>query len=196
MTADAADGEVLSGSRVLLRPFRQDDVPAVLRYASDPEVTRHLPWDAYDDAATAEAFITSTRRGGDRWYARAIELRDSGEVVGGVDLRIVAPAERMGEIGYALARVFWGRGYAREAAELMIDFGFRDVRLEAIQALSAGDNRRSIRTLESLGMVPEPLPVFPTWGIVLRPDHQRWVLTRASWAGPGGGGPDGASGRR
>jgi RimJ/RimL family protein N-acetyltransferase len=188
-------GVALVGSRVLLRPFQLDDVPAVLRYASDAEVTRHLPWEAYDDPATAEAFIASTHRGGDRWYARAIQLRESGEVVGGVDLRVVVPAERVGEIGYALARVFWGRGYAREAAELMIDFGFREARLETIQALCTRDNRRSIRTLETLGMVPDPLPVFPTWGIVLRPDHQRWILTRRSWAGPSGRGPDPAAGR-
>jgi ribosomal-protein-alanine N-acetyltransferase len=180
MTTDAA----LVGPRVLLRPFRLDDVSAVLRYASDPDVTRHLPWEAYSDLATAEAFITSTHRGGDRWYARAIELRATGEVVGGVDLRIVSPEARIGEVGYALARGFWRQGYAGEAAGLMIDFGFRDLGLATIQALCAADNHRSLRTLERLGMVPEPLPRFPTWGFVLRPEHQRWILTRASWEGP------------
>lgn len=176
-------GAALIGPRVALRPFRLEDVPAILRYASDPEVTRHLPWEAYDDPATAEAFVVSTHRGGGLWFARAIELRASGEVVGGVDLRIVTPDGRVGEIGYALARVHWGRGYAREAAELMVDFGFRDVGLDLVQALCAGANQRSILTLEALGMVPEPLPVLPAWKVRIDPDHQRWVLTRAAWNG-------------
>jgi len=179
MTSDAA----LVGPRVLLRPFRPDDVPAVLRWASDPEVTRYLPWDAYADPATAEAFVASTHRGGDRWYARAIELRATGEVVGGVDLRIVAPADRVGEIGYALARAFWRHGYATEAAHLMVDFAFGRVGLDTVQALCAAANHRSIRTLRALGMVPEPVPVFPGWGIVARPEHTRWVLRRAAWEG-------------
>jgi len=57
--------EELVGCRVVLRPFVVDDVPAVLTYASDPEVTRHLQWDAYDDPATAASFIRSTLGGGD-----------------------------------------------------------------------------------------------------------------------------------
>ena len=38
----ALDAESLIGPRVSLRPFSLEDVPAVLAYASDPEVTRHL----------------------------------------------------------------------------------------------------------------------------------------------------------
>lgn len=169
--------EALVGPRVLVRPFRLGDVPAVLRYASDPQVTRHLPWEAYDDPATAETFIVSTLRGGGRWFARAIELRESAEVVGGVDLRLVSPEDRVGEIGYALAREFWGRGYASEAAELMIGFGFETVGLDSVQALCARGNQRSIRTLIGLGMVPEPLP----WGIRVRSEYERWVLSREAW---------------
>ena len=84
--------EELVGCRVVLRPFVVDDVPAVLTYASDPEVTRHLQWDAYDDPATAASFIRSTLGGGDTWFARAIVLRDTATVIGGADLRVVSPA--------------------------------------------------------------------------------------------------------
>src|SRR5205814_10528170 len=73
----------LVGTRVLLRPFRLDDVDAVLAYASDPEVTRYLEWDAYDDPETAAAFIRSTLSAGSTWIARAITLRETGAVIGG-----------------------------------------------------------------------------------------------------------------
>jgi RimJ/RimL family protein N-acetyltransferase len=148
MTGD----ETLTGPRVLLRPFALEDVPSVLVYASDPEVTRHLEWDAYDDPATAAAFVRSTHAGGETWFARAIVLRATGAVIGGADLRVVSPRDRRAEIGYGLARAHWGQGYATEAAGLLIRFGFERLGLVRIQALCAVDNERSLRTLERLGM--------------------------------------------
>jgi ribosomal-protein-alanine N-acetyltransferase len=146
-----AAGE-LHGPRLLLRLFRLDDVPAVLRYASDREVTRHLEWEAYDDPATAEGFIRSTLVGGTTRIARAVVVRDSDELIGGVELRVVSPSARRAELGYGLARAHWGQGYAQEAARLLIDYGFGPLGLERIQALCAVPNERSVRTLERLGM--------------------------------------------
>ena len=166
-------GEELAGPRVLLRAFRLDDIPAVLTYASDPEVTRHLEWDAYDDPATAETFIRSTLAGGTTWYARAVVLRASGAVIGGADLRIVSPRDRRADIGYGLARPFWGHGYATEAAGLLIRFGFERLDLVRIQAVCAVDNERSARTLERLGMRREGRLAQYRW----RPDgpHDQYL---------------------
>ena len=142
----------LTGARVMLRPFRVEDVPAVLAYASDAEVTRHLEWEAYDDPALAAAFIRSTHSGPPTWYAYAVTDRDSGALVGGADLRILAAHDRRGEVGYGLARSYWGKGYAAEAAALLVRFGFEQLRLERVQALCAVENVRSLRTLERVGM--------------------------------------------
>jgi RimJ/RimL family protein N-acetyltransferase len=142
----------LTGTRVVLRAFRIDDVPAVLAYASDTEVTRHLEWEAYDDPAMAAAFIRSTHNGPPTWYAYAVSDRETGALVGGADLRVVSPRDRRGEVGYGLARPYWGRGYAAEAAALLVRFGFARLGLVRIQALCAVDNVRSLRTLERVGM--------------------------------------------
>jgi ribosomal-protein-alanine N-acetyltransferase len=142
----------LRGARVVLRPFRVDDVAAVLAYASDAEVTRHLEWDAYDDPATAAAFIRSTLGGPPLWYAYAVTDRETGALVGGADLRVVSAFDRRGEVGYGLARSHWGKGYAAEAAALLVRFGFERLGLVRVQALCAVDNIRSLRTLERVGM--------------------------------------------
>jgi len=142
----------LRGARVVLRPFRAEDVTAVLAYASDIEVTRHLEWDAYDDPATAAAFIRSTHGGPPAWWAYAVTDRESGALVGGADLRVVSAHDRRGEVGYGLARSHWGKGYAAEAAGLLVRFGFERLGLVRIQALCAVDNVRSLRTLERVGM--------------------------------------------
>lgn len=142
----------LLGPRVRLRAFRSEDVRDVLAYASDPAVTRHLEWDAYDDPALAAAFIRSTHSGPPAWYAYAVTARETGALVGGADLRIVSARDRRGEIGYGLARAHWGNGYATDAAALLVRFGFDQLGLVRVQALCAVDNERSLRTLERIGM--------------------------------------------
>jgi len=182
----SGDAGALIGARVLLRPFRFDDVSAVLAYASDREVTRHLEWDAYDDRPTAEAFIRSTRSGGAVWFARAIVLRETDHVIGGVDLRIVAPRDRRAEIGYGLARAYWGQGYATEAAGLILRFGFEALGLVRIEALCSIDNERSARTLERLGMRREGRLAQYRFKKGSQRDHYLYAMTR--------GGSDGSHG--
>lgn len=173
------EAEALVGPRVLLRPFRLEDVAAVLGYASDPEVTRHLEWEAYDDPATAAAFIRSTQAAGASWIARAIVLRATDAVIGGADLRIVSQHDRRAEIGYGLARAVWGHGYASEAAGLIVRFGFEHLGLMRIQALCSVDNERSVRTLERLGMRREGrLAHYRLKGGAPR-DHWLYAMTRS-----------------
>jgi RimJ/RimL family protein N-acetyltransferase len=172
---------------VLLREFQLDDVPAVLSYASDPEVTRHLEWDAYDDPETAAAFIRSTQAGGTTWFARAIVLRSHDRVIGGADLRIVSPRDRRGEIGYGLAQAWWGHGYATEAAALLLGFGFDGLGLVRIEALCAIDNARSLRTLERLGMRREGRLAQYRWKKGQARDHFLYAVTREEWGAGGVG---------
>ena len=173
----------LVGPRVFLRPFSPADVPAVLAYASDPEVTRHLQWDAYNDPETAASFIRSTLGGGDTWFARAIVLRATDGVIGGADLRVVSPPDRRAELGYGLARAHWGRGYASEAAGLLVRFGFERLGLTRIQAACAVENDRSIRTLERLGMRREGRLAQYRWKAGTARDLYLYAITRADWDG-------------
>jgi RimJ/RimL family protein N-acetyltransferase len=174
----------LTGPRVRLRPFTLDDVPAVLTYASDPEVTRHLQWEAYDDPHTAAAFIRSTANGGDTWFARAIVLRETDAVIGGADLRVVSPPDRRAELGYGLGRAHWGQGYAAEAANLLVRFGFEELGLVRIQALCAVENERSMRLLERLGMRREGRLAQYRWKAGAAQDLFLYALTRATWTNP------------
>ena len=173
--------EELVGPRILLRPFALGDVPAVLAYASDPEVTRHLQWDAYDDPATAASFIRSTLGGGDTWFARAIVLRATDGVIGGADLRVVSPPDRRAELGYGLTRAYWGHGYATEAARLLVRFGFERLGLTRIQAACAVENERSMQTLERLGMQREGRLAQYRWKAGSARDLYLYAITRTDW---------------
>mgnify|MGYP000309463774 CR=1 FL=1 len=56
------------------------------------------------------------------------------------------------EVGYAIARQFWGRGFAAEAAEAFLDYGFQRLDLDKIVAVAHPENTGSRRVMEKLGM--------------------------------------------
>jgi ribosomal-protein-alanine N-acetyltransferase len=145
----------LRGGRVRLRDFIPEDTDDVFRYASDPVVTRYSGWDPHCTPFDSMAYIK--RCLSDDWgpITFAVEHVTEGHVIGVVDIRIISRLWGVGEIGYTLARAYWGRGFNVEAGKLLLQYGFKDMSLRRIQAVCDVDNRRSYRTMEKLGMVRE-----------------------------------------
>ena len=56
------------------------------------------------------------------------------------------------EVGYALFKDFWGKGYAVEASEAFLIYGFEELNLEKIVAVANPDNKNSRRVMEKIGM--------------------------------------------
>lgn len=79
----------------------------------------------------------------------AVELRDSGDVIGGVEMQV---RDDLGVFGYTLARAYWGRGYATEAARLLVDHGFGPLGLKRIEATCSPENLASARVLTKTGL--------------------------------------------
>ena len=110
-------------------------------------------------------------------------LRETDAVIGGADLRVVSPPDRRAELGYGLARAYWGCGYATEAAGLLVRFGFERLGLMRIQAACAVENERSMRTLERLGMRREGRLAQYRWKAGAARDLYLYAITRADWDG-------------
>lgn len=148
-------GTELRSGRLLLRDFRPEDVEDVFFYASDPHVTRYAGWEPHRSPYDSMTYIQ--RCLADDWgpISFAVEHVPEERVIGVVDIRIVSRLWGIGEIGYTLARDYWGQGFNIEAADLLLDYGFRELGLRRIQAVCDTDNRRSYRTMEKLGMVRE-----------------------------------------
>jgi [ribosomal protein S5]-alanine N-acetyltransferase len=80
-----------------------------------------------------------------------IAERASDAVVGTCTLAALSVDHRRAEVGFALRRSAWGRGYAREALEALLAFAFDELRLHRIEADVDPRNGRSLHTLERLG---------------------------------------------
>ncbi|MGC4771550.1 GNAT family N-acetyltransferase [Micromonospora sp. DT44] len=145
----------ITGPRLTLREFREDDLDASMAVVGDPEVTRSLSFDARNRAEQAERLaqdITRAQTAPRPDYYLAI-ANDTDVLVGFI--RIGLARDKSGELGYAIRREDWNKGYATEAATLMLDFGFNTLHLHRIQAACGPDNHASQRLLARLAFTPE-----------------------------------------
>lgn len=139
--------------RLVLRPHRMDDLDDLARFHGDPEVVRYVPWPVRDRAATEETLrvkLTQTELvAHGQWLVLAVEVRETGRVVGEVLLKWAS--DRQGEVGFAFARDAQGQGYAAEAASAMLRLGFDDLGFHRITAVVVEGNEPSVRLLGRLG---------------------------------------------
>jgi ribosomal-protein-alanine N-acetyltransferase len=144
----------LRTARLLLRSFEREDVPAIVRLAGTNEVaatTVNIPHPyAEDDARGFVAKASEDFRAG-RSVSFAISISPGRELCGAVGLHI-AEAHSHAELGYWIGVPFWGRGYATEAANAAVAFGFETLCLHRIYAHHFAGNTASQRVLEKIGM--------------------------------------------
>lgn len=144
------DTGVLTGPRVLLRaPVLDDAEELFARVASDPEVTRYLSWPPHPDVDETRRVITELFNvGHERTFL--IELRETGEAIGLCGWR--QPERHAAELGYCLAREWWGRKIMSEVLGLLLAALRRDPLVYRVWAVCHVDNTRSVRLLQSSGL--------------------------------------------
>jgi len=180
-------GPELRTERLLMRRWRESDREPFAALNADPEVMEHFP--APLTREQSDAFVDRVERhfaehGFSLW---AVEVVSSGSFAGFVGLlvpRFPAHFTPTVEVGWRLARPYWGHGYATEAALAALTFGFQERRLEEIVSFTVPDNLRSRRVMERLGMTGDPAddfehPALPE-GHRLRP-HVLYRLSRDSF---------------
>lgn len=142
----------LETERLVLRQFRNSDLDAWAPICADPEVMRYLGTGvtlSRDDAWRSMAGILG------HWALRgygmfALESKATGELIGRVGF--LEPEGWPGfELGWVLARPFWGQGYAYEAAVAARDYAWGPLGRDRLISLIRPDNKPSIRLAERLG---------------------------------------------
>lgn len=177
----------IESERLILRPWREADRQPFADMSADEGVMEHLlplaPHDAYHTWIDRQ--IENQKKYGMCFWA--VEAKQGGTFVGAVGLLPVTyeahftPAV---EVGWRIARPFWGLGYAPEAAAAAIRFGFESLQLPEIVANAGTANEKSMRVMAKLGMQRDPSddfehPLVPE-GSPLR--HQAlYRLTRSRW---------------
>ena len=144
--------------RLILRPYRHDDLSAVYDIQSRPEVTRYLLFDVRNLDQVRIALEERIQAGqpdydGDRLIlALAVVLPETEALIGDVVLFLQSREHRQGELGYIFHPDYGGQGYATEAARVMLRLGFGHYGLHRIIGRIDARNTPSARVLERLGM--------------------------------------------
>jgi RimJ/RimL family protein N-acetyltransferase len=154
---------MIETARLRLRDWRDEDSEPFHRITSDPRVMEFFP--APLSREESEGLIVRVRahqaQHGFTFFAA--ELRATAEFIGFIGM-VYTPFEAhftpCVEIGWRLGAEFWGQGLATEGAQAALQFGFDDLKLPEIVALTVPANRRSRRVMEKLGMTYNPADDF------------------------------------
>ena len=145
----------LETARLKLRLWRDADRAPFAAMNADPAVMEFFPALQCREASDASIDAWQAQLDSRGWSNWACELAESGEFVGVVGLTVprrVLPCSPCVEVGWRLARPFWGRGLASEAARAALDAGFGRIGLAEIVSFTALANLRSRAVMERIGM--------------------------------------------
>lgn len=145
----------LLSHRLTLRTWQESDRAPFAAMSADQTVMQYLrplPTRASSDAWIDFQIGHQASHGFCMW---AVELRSSGAFIGAAGLLVIGFAAHFTpavEVGWRLARAFWGQGLATEAGSRALAFGFGDLALPEIVAHAGVDNTRSHHVMSRLGM--------------------------------------------
>ncbi len=154
---------MLRTPRLILREWRAADVAPFAALNRDPEVMEHFPalLSPEESAASAErAQAHIARHGFGFWAVEAPGVAPFIGFVGLAQVSFEAPFTPAVEIGWRLARAYWGQGYATEAARAAVADGFGRLDLAEIVAFTVPGNWRSRRVMERLGAIRDQVGDF------------------------------------
>ena len=181
-------GETPTAQRVVLRQWRPDDRAPFAAVNADSVVMEHLPSTlsrSESDAAVERIEAHFAKHGFGLW---AVEIPGVTPFAGFIGLSIPAFEAHFTpcvEVGWRLAREYWGKGYATAGAKAALRFGFERLRLAEIVSFTTLANARSRRVMECIGMSRFPADDFDHPSLSVGHPMRRHVLyrlTQADWA--------------
>ena len=179
----------LETERLLLRPLAATDLKHMQRYSVREDFYRYLPLavpTANSVADYLDSLLASDAIANRDEFQFAVEPKAVGHIVGSIRIRVRDAASAEADVGYGLDSQFGGRGFATEALQAVLRFGFEELGMHRIQATTDTRNERSWRLLERAGFrregrMRDQQCVRGTWQ-----DSYLYALTAHEW-------PDGAS---
>ena len=179
----------LETPRLILRRLEMRDAPDLFDYSRDPQVAKHVLWDAQTSVSEARAYVRYMLR---RYRAGepaswGIEEKETGRVVGTIGYMWYQRDNNACEVGYSLARRRWNRGYMTEALAEVLCFSFEELGVHRVEAQHEVENAASGAVMRKCGMRKEGTLRGRLYNkgryvdvdlyAMLREDYARWART-------------------
>ena len=140
--------------RLILRPWREDDLSDFYEYAKVDGVGQMAGWNPHksmEESRTILGFFIGEKK------TFALELKENGKAIGSIGLEEFEPKDIHGEemqgreVGYVLSKEYWGRGLMPEAVNAVIDYCFQTLHYDYVTCSHFRWNDQSRRVIEKCG---------------------------------------------
>ena len=178
---------MITTKRLLLRQWQPSDFPLFAELCADPDVMQFFP----STLSEAESMALAQRVHGliaERgWGLWAVQVPGVSDFIGFVGLHVpkdYLPFSPCVEIGWRLAKSYWGKGYASEAAKAALNYAFTELQLDEVLSFTSVTNLPSQAVMKRIGMTN-------THRNFMHPDieaghplceHVLYRLDRSEWA--------------
>lgn len=147
----------LETSRLILREIGNEDIKSIFSIFSNSGVTRFYGMEPMENVNQAKQLITNFTKSyqknqGIRW---GIVKKEDNELLGTIGFNNWVPKNKRAEIGYDLHPSNWRKGYATEAIQCVMSYGFSEMDLNRIGAIVYLENKASSQLLKSIGFAAE-----------------------------------------
>lgn len=149
-----ANMPVLHTERLDLVKISPEHAADMYEYSCDPDVTKYLTWSCHSSVKETERYVKLLQKK----YLQGvfndfgIIHRESGKFIGTSGFTSFDYDKNTAEIGYVIAKPYWGQGFAVEASRRVMEFGFEEFGLEGYFAKCMEGNDASMRVMQKLGM--------------------------------------------
>lgn len=168
---------MLETDRLYLRKMKKTDGDAIFAMRSDPEVMMYIREPQSRTESLNWIKLVNSKWDSHRVGLCAVVLKETNAVVGWCGLWVLAETGEI-EVGYAIAKSYWRRGFAFEAAEAALGYGFVTLGLPKIVACANPANQGSQAVMKKLGMT------FDHIGKYYGRDLVHYTITREDWERP------------
>lgn len=154
--------QVLETNRLIVREWSLADAEKLFEICSDAQVMKYIGTrKPYESVEQADEFLRwaadyQAENGFCRW---AVLVKENHEIIGSCGFARPHGTEEI-ELGYLLARRFWGRGFATEAAQACLRYGFEKLGFREIIAMTDLENLASQNVLQKIGFIQRGVEIF------------------------------------
>lgn len=147
----------LESDRLQLTEVKEEYVPFIFDIFSNPEVVKYYGMNAFERMEQAEGIVQNFRQGYEtkrsmRW---GIVIKETAQFIGTIGLNNLNLGSKRAEIGFEIHPDYWRNGYTYEAAFPVLDYSFKELKLQRMGAVTFVDNVASQGLLEKIGFQHE-----------------------------------------
>ncbi|MEB2281398.1 GNAT family N-acetyltransferase [Lysinibacillus xylanilyticus] len=149
--------EQIYTKRLYLRKMKMCDTHRLFKIWSDPEVTKFMNITNFTHEEQANDMIKLFDELAEERKAIRFTIieKESNEIIGSCGFNAFDEVNASAEIGYDLAKAYWGKGYAPESISALIDYAFTTLNINRIEAKIEPGNVNSIKVVEKLNFTFE-----------------------------------------